>query len=206
MTDFLLWTVVLLTHSRNINGALAEGNVEYFFQSNKNTPQTLSTVLSEHFSFAKIIHAPDRSKMCSFITHQICLFFFFKSELLTVNDQSCFCFRKVVGFSHFVGYAGDVAFQPKAWKTQIHHLPLQAITSLNCGADNLFKNDVVYVAMQDTQKTLWNQIWVARASGLRHRSLCRDPIPIPDLNCILNCLQDWFGSDVQKQNKQKNNK
>lgn len=31
MTDFLLWTVVLLTHSRNINGALAEGNVEYFF-------------------------------------------------------------------------------------------------------------------------------------------------------------------------------
>lgn len=132
--------------------------------------------------------------------------FFFKSELLTVNDQSCFCFRKVVGFSHFVGYAGDVAFQPKAWKTQIHHLPLQAITSLNCGADNLFKNDVVYVATQDTQKTLWNQIWVARASGLRHRSLCRDPIPIPDLNCILNCLQDWFGSDVQKQNKQKNNK
>lgn len=62
-------------------------------------------------------------------------------------------------------YAGDVAFQPKAWKTQIHHLPLQAITSLNCGADNLFKNDVVYVGTQDTQKTLWNQIWVARASG-----------------------------------------
>ena len=108
-----------------------------FFNQTKTQLRLWAHVLSEHLSFAKIIHAV--------LPHIRFVLFYFKSELLIISDQSCFCFQKSTGLAvapvkllaSVTSYAGDVAFQPKAWKMKIHHLLLRGIKPSNRGADSL---------------------------------------------------------------------